>query len=83
MLVIPVSQLRRLVGALALVAFVAMGTAGASAAAAPDPFAAMNVQPAVREAQAPPFKLQTLEGKPMALEDLKGKVVAFYFWRTW
>ncbi len=58
-------------------------TAGPSAAAAEDPFAAMNVQRAVREAQAPPFRLQTLEGKPVALADVKGKVLLFYFWRTW
>ncbi len=58
-------------------------TAGPVAGAPEDPFAAMKVQRAVREAQAPPFRLQTLEGKPVALEDVKGKVVFFYFWRTW
>jgi cytochrome oxidase Cu insertion factor (SCO1/SenC/PrrC family) len=58
-------------------------TAGPLAAASEDPFAAMRVQRVVRDVQAPPFKLQTLAGKPVALEDLKGKVVLFYFWRTW
>jgi len=72
---------RRGMGALALAA--ALLPAGGVMARAADPFAAMNAARAVREAQAPPFKLQTLEGKPRALEDLQGKVVIFYYWRTW
>ena len=72
-----------------------IGLAGAAVAAAilfapprcgaadPDPFLAMNAQRASKEVQAPGFRLQTLEGRPVTLEDLKGKVVFFYFWRTW
>ena len=57
--------------------------AGPTVAAPADPFVTMKVEPAVRETQAPSFRLRTLEGKPLALEDLRGKVVLFYFWRTW
>ncbi len=32
---------------------------------------------------APPFQLQTLEGKPFSLADAKGKVVFVNFWATW
>lgn len=56
---------------------------GPLAGAAEDPFAAMRVQRAAKEVQAPSFHLQTLEGKPVALQELQGKVVLFYFWRTW
>ena len=79
---LPFLQARAGAGMLVLLVGAAL-TAGPLAGAAEDPFAALNVQRAVREAQAPPFRLQTLEGKPVALEDLKGKVVLFYFWRTW
>ncbi len=32
---------------------------------------------------APPFALQTLDGKNLKLEDYRGKVVLLYFWATW
>jgi len=54
-----------------------------AAVPADDPFAAMDVRRAAREAPAPTFRLKTPEGRPLALEDQRGKVVAFYFWRTW
>jgi len=57
--------------------------AAVSAPAATDPFEAMEVQRPARQVAAPTFRLKTPEGKPLALEDERGKVVAFYFWRTW
>jgi cytochrome oxidase Cu insertion factor (SCO1/SenC/PrrC family) len=63
------------------------GLAGAAAAATapqpPDPFAPMNVDRPAQEVRAPGFRLQSFEGSPLSLEDLRGKLVAFYFWRTW
>ena len=32
---------------------------------------------------APSFKLQTLDGETVALEDFKGKSVILNFWATW
>lgn len=32
---------------------------------------------------APPITLNTLDGKPIALHDLRGKVVILTFWATW
>jgi thiol-disulfide isomerase/thioredoxin len=32
---------------------------------------------------APPIELQTLDGVPLALTDLRGKVVVVNFWATW
>lgn len=34
-------------------------------------------------AAAPQFKLETLDGKPLALADLRGHPVLLYFWATW
>lgn len=63
------------------------GLAAVSAAATDppqqDPFASMNVDRPAREVRAPGFGLQRFEGNPLSLDDLRGKVVAFYFWRTW
>ncbi len=33
--------------------------------------------------QAPDFSLTTLDGKPVSLSDLRGKVVLINFWATW
>lgn len=32
---------------------------------------------------APGFTLKTLDGKPVALADHRGRVVLIYFWATW
>lgn len=31
----------------------------------------------------PPFRLTGLDGKPLALADLRGRVALLYFWATW
>jgi cytochrome c biogenesis protein CcmG/thiol:disulfide interchange protein DsbE len=38
--------------------------------------------PLVRKS-APPFTLQTYDGGPLSLEDLRGKVVVLNFWASW
>ena len=37
----------------------------------------------VEAGQAPDFALTTFDGQPLALDDLKGKVVVVNFWATW
>ncbi len=69
--------------ALIVAAALLLPLAGPPAPAADDPFAAMEVQRPARQVTAPTFRLKTPEGQPLALEDERGKVVAFYFWRTW
>ena len=70
-------------GVLALAAVLLLVMSGPAAAATEDFFAAMNVERPAREAAAPGFRLQAFEAQPLALEELKGKLVTFYFWRTW
>jgi len=69
--------------ALIVAAALLLPLAGPPAPAADDPFATMEVQRPARQVTAPTFRLKTPEGKPLALQEEKGKVVAFYFWRTW
>jgi thiol-disulfide isomerase/thioredoxin len=45
--------------------------------------AARNVAPAVENASAPDITVNSLQGKPLKLSDLKGKVVLLNFWATW
>ena len=34
-------------------------------------------------APAPAFRLTTVDGRPLALADLRDRVVLLYFWATW
>jgi thiol-disulfide isomerase/thioredoxin len=49
--------------------------------------AQLDNQPVIRFVHnpdlAPDFKLTTLDGKPLALEPLRGKVILLNFWATW
>jgi cytochrome oxidase Cu insertion factor (SCO1/SenC/PrrC family) len=65
----------------ALAAIVAV-TLAAGAAAAPN-FASLQIQPYEPPKAAPAFSLPDLDGKPQALEALRGKVVLLFFWATW
>ena len=51
-------------------------------AAAPD-FAALDVQRYDPPKPAPAFRLPDLDGRPVRLADLKGKVVLLFYWATW
>ena len=51
-------------------------------AAAPD-FASVNVQSYEVPKPAPGFSLPDLEGRPVRLADLNGKVVLLFYWATW
>ena len=51
-------------------------------AAAPD-FAALTIQKYDPPKPAPGFSLPDLEGRPVRLADLQGKVVLLFYWATW
>lgn len=53
-----------------------------AAAAAPD-FAAMDIQRYDPPKPAPEFSLPDLDGRPVKLSDLRGKVVLLFYWATW
>jgi len=53
-----------------------------AAAAAPD-FAAVQLQPYASPKPAPAFTLPDLEGQPVTLAGLRGKVVLLFYWATW
>ena len=51
-------------------------------AAAPD-FAALDVHKYDPPKPAPGFSLPDLDGRPVRLADLQGKVVLLFYWATW
>ena len=53
-----------------------------AAAAAPD-FAALDIQRYEAPKPAPEFTLPDLDGRPVKLTDLRGKVVLLFYWATW
>jgi cytochrome oxidase Cu insertion factor (SCO1/SenC/PrrC family) len=53
------------------------------AVAAAQDFASVNVQPYESPRPAPAFSLPDLEGRPVRLADLQGKVVLLVYWATW
>jgi cytochrome oxidase Cu insertion factor (SCO1/SenC/PrrC family) len=59
-----------------------LGLAG-PAAGAPDVWDAAGVAKAGERLEAPGFTLPDLQGRPVRLEALRGRVVLLYFWATW
>ena len=55
----------------------------ASPVHAGDPMAAMKIARVAPGTVAPPFNLQSLDGRSVQLADMKGKVVVLNFWATW
>ena len=53
-----------------------------AAVAAPD-FAALELDRYDPPKPAPGFSLPDLEGRPVRLSDLRGKVVLLFYWATW
>jgi cytochrome oxidase Cu insertion factor (SCO1/SenC/PrrC family) len=53
----------------------------ASAADVEDLLWDLQIVPLERR-EAPPFTLETLEGRKVSLADFRGKVVLLYFWMT-
>ena len=51
-------------------------------AAAPD-FAALDIQKYDPPKPAPGFSLPDLDGRPVRLADLHGKVILLFYWATW
>jgi peroxiredoxin len=56
----------------------ALSTAGLDAL-----FAAMGIHRPAESSTAPDFTLTTLEGQPLPLRELRGKLVLLNFWATW
>ncbi len=55
----------------------------ASTATAEVDYAGMDANRYAPPKSAPEFTLPDLEGKPVRLADLRGKVVLLFFWATW
>jgi len=64
--------------AIALVAFAAAG-----ASAAPEAMKALAITEVREKTPVPDVSLPTLEGRPLALKELRGNVLLVNFWATW
>ncbi|MGQ4808676.1 hypothetical protein NKDENANG_02064 [Candidatus Entotheonellaceae bacterium PAL068K] len=56
---------------------------GGISAAEPDYMTAMGIVPFDGDIDAPDFTLPTVDGQPLRLTDLQGKVILLNFWATW
>jgi hypothetical protein len=72
--------MRRLVPALALIAL-SLLPAFAADEALDDALSAFQVTP-LGDQTPPPFRLESLDGKSVALADLRGRAVMLYFWES-
>ena len=57
--------------------------AAAQPAAAPAAWEKMGVQVYESPKPAPTFALPALDGRPVRLEDYRGKALLVFFWATW
>ncbi len=72
----------RLLGLLALVSLLAAFSA-AEAGDPSDAFTALQVQSFPEPIPLPPISLERIDGRPLPLADLRGKIVLLNFWATW
>lgn len=63
--------------------FIALGVSVALGACSKEEPARNVAAPAVENSPAPDITVNSLQGKPLKLSDLKGKVVLLNFWATW
>jgi cytochrome oxidase Cu insertion factor (SCO1/SenC/PrrC family) len=71
------------VGRMLLAAALALATAAIPAAAAEPDWASFGATPYESPKPAPSFSMPDLDGRPVALADLRGKVTLVFFWATW
>ena len=67
----------------ALLAGILMLAAVAHTAAAGPDWASLGASPYDLPKPAPAFSLPSLDGRPVALADFRGKVTLVFFWATW
>jgi cytochrome oxidase Cu insertion factor (SCO1/SenC/PrrC family) len=67
---------------LAALAAIVVTAVAAPAADGPD-VEALGLQRYAPPKPAPAFELPALDGRPVRLADLRGKVVLLFFWTTW
>jgi cytochrome c biogenesis protein CcmG/thiol:disulfide interchange protein DsbE len=67
----------------ALVVLAAMLSWSAGAGASPEAMKALGILEPRQSTAAPNVTLPTLQGKPLALSDFRGRVVLVNFWATW
>ena len=66
-----------------LAAVIALATVALPAAAAEPDWASFGAVAYEPPRPAPAFSLPDLDGRPVALADLRGKVILVFFWATW
>ena len=74
---------RRLAASTLIAAALWAGAAAAQPAAAPPAWEKLGVQAYESPRPAPAFALPALDGRPVRLEDQKGKALLLFFWATW
>jgi cytochrome oxidase Cu insertion factor (SCO1/SenC/PrrC family) len=72
-----------MVGLIAAGGVARFSPAGAEPAAEPAVWRAAGIVPFPRSVLAPPLQLRDLSGKPVDLQQFRGRLVMLYFWATW